>query len=104
MLEGLAAVGLLFLTGTVILVCVLLCEYIKNKVEIYKWEYKRKHRFNKPPTAKCYCKDCIYYSIRSNGTGRCDGEHIDEYWNIADSWFCWKAEPLKCDPDKKKAV
>ena len=22
---------------------------------------KYKHRFNKPPTAKCYCKDCIYH-------------------------------------------
>ena len=104
MLEGLAAVGLIYMTGTVILICVLLCEYIKEKVEIYKWEYKRKHRFDKPPTAKCYCKDCIYYEIKSNGIGVCHSDHIYEYWSIADSCFCWRAEPLKHDPDTEKAV
>lgn len=22
--------------------------------------YKEKHRYDKPPTAKCYCKDCVF--------------------------------------------
>ena len=45
-----------------------------------------KHRFDKPPTAKCYCIDCKYHD---NETGRCGG--FGEF--IADDRFCWKADP-----------
>lgn len=31
---------------------------IKEKIERGKWRRVYKHRFDKPPTAKCYCVDC----------------------------------------------
>jgi hypothetical protein len=87
-MEYLAFFGFMCIIGVVILVMILLFDFIAEKVKEVKWIYKRNHRFDKPPTAKCYCKDCIYYSQR-NGYGRCKYGHIDQCWNIADSWFCW---------------
>lgn len=59
-----------------------------------KHQYRYKHRFDKPPTAKCYCIDCVYHS---DDTGRCwrFGETTKEYRCTADNWFCWEAEPRK---------
>lgn len=65
-----------------------------------KWHYKRKHRFDKPPVAKCYCKDCKYYSERTY-VNICTRGHI-ENWSIADNYFCWQAEPLLSDPELKR--
>lgn len=76
----------------------LLWEFAVDKIRDLKWAYKRKHRFDKPPTAACYCKDCRYYEVR-DGYGKCRRGHIVERWNIADSWFCWQAVPLKRDPE-----
>ena len=53
-----------------------------------KFKYRYKHRFDKPPTAKCYCIDCGYHD---NENGRCS--IFDEF--IADNCFCWKADPRK---------
>lgn len=103
MIEYLAFFGFMCIFGIVIIVMILLSEFIEEKVKEAKWTYKRNHRFDKPPTAKCYCKDCIYYSQR-NGHGKCKCGHIDQYWNIADSWFCWQASPYSSDPDKEKKV
>ena len=94
---------MLFGIGSIALICVfivmVLYDFISTTIRDLRWTYKRKRRFDKPPTAKCYCKDCIYYRV-DNGYGRCTGGHIDRYWNIADSWFCWKAEPMKHDPER----
>lgn len=58
---------------------------IKDSVEDYRRKHQQKHRFDKPPTAKCYCIDC---------------KHRTKYEDccilgcfVADNWFCWKAEP-----------
>lgn len=61
-------------------------EYVKDA----RYKYRQKHRFDKPPMAMCYCKDC---------TQR-DEDHICLTGNIkgfkvADNWFCWRAEPIK---------
>lgn len=56
----------------------------------------QKHRFDKPPTAKCYCIDCISHS--EDGYCRKFGS-----WCTADNWFCWAAEPsitIKSDTEK----
>lgn len=55
---------------------------------IRKWKriYQVKHRFDKPPTAKCYCIDCKRHSY--------DGEcYKFKGWRTANDWFCWDAEP-----------
>lgn len=89
-------VGCGTILGIIILVCLLLWEAATDKIRDLKWQYKRKHRFDKPPTAKCYCKDCKYYA--KPYYGRCTRGHI-ETRNIADNYFCWQAEPLKKDPE-----
>lgn len=58
-------------------------------IERLKYNYRIKHRFDKPPTAKCYCVDCTRHD---NESGRC---YKFEKWNTADNWFCWDAEPRK---------
>ena len=59
---------------------------IKEKIKRVRWKCTYKHRFDKPPTAKCYCIDCQ----RHGEDGRC---HKFEKWITADNWFCWGAEP-----------
>lgn len=101
LIKFLATIGGASILAIIILFGVLLAELIKDKIRDLKWAYRRKHRFDKPPTAACYCKDCKYYETR-NGYGKCRRGHIIERWNIADSWFCWQAEPLERDPDTVK--
>lgn len=94
---------LMFIGGCVILVtiaaiCILLWEAATDKIRDLKWQYKRKHRFDKPPTAKCYCKDCKYFKVEDGYFNKCTRGHIVN-WTIADNDFCWQAEPLKKDPE-----
>ena len=97
----LTIVGGVTILGFVILIGMLLWEFAADTVRDLKWRYKRKHRFDKPPTAQCYCKDCKYYTAYGSFHGRCGRGHIEQ-WNIADNNFCWQAEPLKSDPEVVK--
>lgn len=92
--------GLAFILLIIGILLVVLRDWLKDTVDILRWEYKKKHRFDKPPKAQCYCKDCRYYETY-NGYGKCTRGHIKTGWNIEDSWFCWQAVPLKRDPDSK---
>ena len=62
----------------------LIIQFIAEK----KYKYNLKHRFDKPPTAKCYCAFCQYWR---KSDGYCS---YFKDRNTADSWFCWNAEPL----------
>lgn len=75
--------------GTVVAVCMgcaylIICGIIRG-MKILKYRYKEKHRYDKPPTAKCYCKDCTFHG----DDGKCYG-FVNERTN--DSWFCAWAE------------
>ena len=70
-------------------------EVLYDFIKKLKWQYKYKHRFDKPPLAKCYCKDCRSYFEE---TGDC-AAHTG--WKVADNWFCWCAEPRKHDPENE---
>lgn len=67
--------------------------YYEVKDAIHNWRlaYRVKHRFDKPPTAKCYCIDCCFHDPETN---RCSRIRSGE-WHTADNWFCWEAEPRK---------
>lgn len=52
-----------------------------------KWEYKFKHRFDKPPLAKCYCKDCKY---RMKKLDECT---VHGSFCAIENYFCADAEP-----------
>ena len=79
--------------GFSVIYAVLCC--IKELLHKAKWRYKYKHRFDKPPTAACYCKDCKLHGDESHRCCKFD-------WNTADNWFCWDAEPKEHDPDVPK--
>lgn len=66
-------------------------EWIKHLIYIYKY----KHRFNKPPVARCYCKDCGTWNPHSPQAteGRCWKFN----YTTEDNWFCWDAEPRKTE-------
>lgn len=57
----LAVLGAIMLIGTIIVIATIIVQEIKEKIQEMKYQYKRKHRFDGPPIAKCYCKDCIYW-------------------------------------------
>lgn len=96
--ESLAAILIFFGVSSAVflvgLVMVLAKDSIGDYIDRKKYEYKRKHRFDKPPLAKCYCKDCCYHH---------DNCHCSEHdgWYTAADWFCWAAEPRAMDPDKE---
>ena len=89
-------VTVLFVVGTILYI---LYESIREKVREWKWIYKRNQRFDKPPTAECYCKDCIYFKEDSHYS-KCNRGHIDKTWSIADNYFCWQATPSTYDREK----
>ena len=92
MIEFLALIGAV--ASLAIIGCMLafawmyLLEFIDNA----KYKYRYKHRFDKPPTAKCYCIDCGYHD---NKNGRCSGlgEFTSGYKYTEDNWFCYNADP-----------
>jgi hypothetical protein len=71
---------------------------IKDLIDALKYRHYIKHRFDKPPTAKCYCVDCSYHD---DETKRCYrfGEITKEYRCTADNWFCWEADPKRKEVD-----
>ena len=85
--------------GMITSICVLcfigivIYSFIEKQIDDAKRKYRQKHRFDKPPTAKCYCIDCIHHD---NETKRCYRFEIKKgYQCTADNWFCWEAEPRK---------
>lgn len=69
----------------------LLKDFVSDQIVMAKYRYKRKHRFDKDPIAKCYCIDCIYYMSESEVCRR-----LGKY--MIDNDFCSYAEPHKHDP------
>ena len=51
-----------FMIGGSFIVISYFCSICKKIGEL-KYKYECKHRFDKPPIARCYCIDCTYYSI-----------------------------------------
>ena len=94
MKDFLAFVGIAVIVfGTAFLIGMLLGK-IKDIIRRAKIKYRIKHRFDKPPTAKCYCVDCIHHDDETNRCWRF-GATTKEYRTTADYWFCWEAEPRK---------
>lgn len=68
-----------------VVVISVICEIVQKAIAVKKRRYEQKHRFDKPPTAKCYCIDCR----RKDFGGQCDV--VSRY--VADNWFCNEADP-----------
>lgn len=59
-------------------------QFIRERI----WTYKYNHRFDKQPTAKCYCKDCSFYGDFADR--RLCRKHKEF---VADDFFCKDADP-----------
>jgi hypothetical protein len=68
---------------------------LRDVVRGWRWTYRYKHRFDKSPTAKCYCKDCVYHGTEHENSNPCTLPGIDR-WTPEDG-FCYEAEPRKKD-------
>ena len=90
----LAIIGALFLLASVIVLIAVIQGMISDAIRKKRYKYKMKHRFDKPPTAKCYCKDCKRHG-EDNECFKFNG------WRTADNWFCWDAFPKEKDPDEQ---
>lgn len=86
----LALIGLMTVLAMAFMVVVMLLELARAAIEHKRIRNIQKHRFDKPPTAKCYCIDCVLHSD-DGYCGKFDG------WCTADNWFCWAAEPSSTD-------
>jgi len=63
-------------------------QFIRERI----WIYKYNHRFDKPPTAKCYCKDCsLYGDFISRSLCRKHKSHFSE------DYFCKDADHCKAE-------
>ena len=86
-----AIVGVTFTALILGIIIQAFCEWIGDIREQKAWEYKYKHRFDKPPTAKCYCIDCEMYGGKEH-----DDKCFKFDWYVASDWFCWDARKVVC--------
>jgi len=63
-------------------------QFIRKRI----WIYKYNHRFDKPPTAKCYCKDCSFYGDFADR--RLCRKHKEF---VVDDFFCKDADPCEAE-------
>lgn len=80
----------------IILLLKLIMDFIMYFSNYLKQQYQIRHRFDKPPTAKCYCIDCKYRFTHTDQCNKFRG------MVVPDDWFCGDAEPTKYSQIKKK--
>ena len=90
-IEVMALVGFCTLFAVVALVGNFALDELDGFIYRKKRDYQYKHRFDKPPKAKCYCIDCVSYR-----DGYC---HLHRF-RIADNWFCRNAMPRDREENK----
>ena len=67
---------------------------LKELFENLHWRYVYKHRFDRPPTASCYCKDCQFHIDSGTQKNKCTNiTWADKY--TPDNGFCYEADPRK---------
>ena len=75
--------------------------WIKYEIGYLKRRYQHKHRFDKPPTAECYCVGCDNWHVNSTDgtTGICMSGHCRGSYT-ADSFFCKYAKKRSKEEDR----
>ena len=85
------AIGIATVVVFGFMLSVAIVDFISNEIHEAIWVHKYKHRFDKPPTAACYCIDCKFHGDDVDLT-RCTNRK-DVILETADEWFCQAAEP-----------
>lgn len=88
----LAMIGAIVVLTILIVIIAELTEKLKYYISKKKLQYKIKHRFDKPPTAKCYRIDCTFWAKEQ---GECGLTAIYKYTN--NNEFCSWGEPRTYD-------
>ena len=92
MTEFFTAVGAVVIILMIVAVFLAVIYAIRQFIRERIWIYKYNHRFDKPPTAKCYCKDCsLYGDFTSRSLCRKHKSHFSE------DYFCKDADPCKAE-------
>ena len=94
-----AAVGAIALLTVLLCMVLMIICYLTNIIEEARRQHRIKHRFNKPPTAKCYCRDCKFWNPEN---GECHVSHTAKGYCMADNWFCYSAEPVTGEIGKQR--
>ena len=81
-------VGVFVITSMIVAMIFAVIHAIRQFIRERIWIYKYNHRFDKSPTAKCYCKDCSFYGDFTNR--RLCRKHKECF---ADDFFCKDADP-----------
>ena len=84
----LAYIGLVTVIMCVCCITAYIIKWVQHKIDMRRRKYRYKHRFDKPPTAQCYCRDCKHW-MYDRSCGKLNGLHT------VDNCFCWAAEPTK---------
>ena len=94
--EPLAALGLAVLILLIIILLANAFVAIRDSIELRIKKYRDRHKFEKPPTAKCYCIACglWYADSEERLSGRCGS--WDGYHTCADE-FCARGFPRNDD-------
>ena len=83
-------IGIAMVAGCVATIVCYAFDRLRDVVRGWRWEYKYKHRFDKPPMAACYCKDCKWHSEKDN---QCSNVTWADR-HTPDNGFCYEAEPM----------
>lgn len=90
-------IGSVASAGFIAFLCMQAQEKISEMIRQLKYRHKQKHRFDKPPLAKCYCRDCENWHVIDGDGGKC--------WTLnrwtCDCWYCWDSTPRKKDPENE---
>jgi hypothetical protein len=102
----LAFVGVITIASLACLLVACALGSFKEFIEGKRYDYQLKHRFDKPPTAKCYCKDCSHWHWEPENIGTCpEGGTCDEGFTnkkMADCWFCCFANPMTLEEKERR--
>lgn len=94
-LRLLALIGAMAVVGVVLCLVVMLLGWIGEVIGNKRYSYKVAHRFDKPPTAECYCKDCSDWSEEKERCKRFD-------YPAPDCGFCWRADLMTREESERR--
>ena len=81
-----AFLGVVFMALLIVSITEAIATAVRKRTRRKRKEYEYKHRFDKSPTAECYCVDRWY---RDNENSKCRRHQL----YVADDWFCKDAMP-----------
>lgn len=92
MTEFFTAVGVFVIMAMIVAMIFAVIYAIRQFIRERIWIHKYNHRFDKQPTAKCYCKDCYFYGDFAH-TRLCRMHNR----SFADDYFCKDADPCEAE-------